>query len=451
MTTVATIHSEALPGGGPQRCQLVVVDGPDAGRAAAIGEAGVVVGTGDDCGLVLTDDRVSRRHMEVVPDAEADRRVFVVRDLESKNGTLYEGSLVGEARVGAGATLKLGRSFVRIQPQVQPLEVAPSQARRFGELVAESLAMREVFAVLELAAGSDATVLLEGETGTGKELAARAIHEHGSRRKGPFVAVDCGALPENLLESELFGHVRGAFTGASQARAGAFARAHGGTLFLDELGGISPAVQARLLRVVEERKVRPVGADAERDVDLRLIAAARVDLAARVAEGEFRSDLFYRLSVVRVVLPPLRARREDIGAIVKEIMRRRGLDAGAVSGPNLDRLLAHAWLGNVRELRNAIDRAIALSPGARSFAELRVSLTPAAGGDDPLAVRTDLAYADAKQAVLTAFEARYLRDVLARCEGNISAASRESGIDRKHLRALLRRHGLVPVVDDEGE
>ena len=446
--TVATIHSEALPGFAKARsCQLLVVDGPDAGRAVSLDKAAsndpsegreLRVGSGEDCDLVLTGERGSRHHLGVTESAGR----FLVRDLGSKNGTLYEGSLVTEVRVGAGATFKLGRSFLRIQPRPQPLEVVPSQARRFGDLVAESLSMREIFAVLELAATSDVTVLLEGETGTGKELAARAIHERSTRRGGPFVAIDCGALPETLLESELFGHVRGAFTGAAQSRAGAFQRAHGGTIFLDELGSIPPAVQARLLRVLEERVVRPVGADQEKRVDVRVLAASPIDLTTRVAEGAFRPDLFYRLSVVRVVLPALRARREDLSVLVTELMRRRGLTAGRMVGPNLDRLNAHTWPGNLRELRNVIDRAIALSPGAQSFAELRVHITPQAA-DEALTVRTDLPFTEAKAAVLQTFELRYLRDVLQRCEGNISAAARQSGLDRKHLRTLLRKYGLV--------
>jgi DNA-binding NtrC family response regulator len=443
-STVATIHSEAVPNDRPRRYQLVVIEGPDAGRAVAIG-AGVTVGSGANCELVLADDRVSSRHVEVRPDGAR----FRVRDLDSTNGTFYEGSRVSEIEVGSGATLKLGRSFVRVQPQPEALEVVPSQSRRFGELVAESLAMREVFAVLELAAASDVTVLLEGETGTGKELAARAIHDASPRRRGPFVAVDCGALPESLLESELFGHVRGAFTGAAQARAGAFQRADGGTLFLDELGAVPPAVQARLLRVLEERKVRPVGSDAERALDVRVVAASPPQLEARVAEGAFRADLYYRLSVVRVSLPPLRARREDLAPIVAEMLRRRGIEPGPIAGSNLDKLMAHAWPGNVRELRNVIDRALALTPGARSFAELRVSLSPTATGDgDAASVRSDLPFAEAKELVLEAFERRYLRDLIEREDGNISAAARASGVDRKHLRTLLRKYGLVDGGED---
>jgi transcriptional regulator with PAS, ATPase and Fis domain len=293
------------------------------------------------------------------------------------------------------------------------------------------------------------TVLLQGETGTGKELAARGLHEEGPRRKGPFVAVDCGALPEGLLESELFGHVRGAFTGASAERKGAFARADGGTIFLDELAAISPAVQARLLRVVEERRFLPVGSDRERSVDVRIVGAAREDLEAKVAEGSFRPDLYYRLSVVRVEIPPLSQRREDIGPIVARLLARRGVSSGPIQGPNYHQLYTYDWPGNVRELRNVIERAIALSPGATSFAELRLALAePAANAE--LLVRTDLQYAEAKEVVLHAFERRYLREIFERAGRNISAAARESGLDRKHLRTLLARHGLILRQDEEG-
>jgi transcriptional regulator with PAS, ATPase and Fis domain len=337
---------------------------------------------------------------------------------------------------------------LRVQASSQPLEVAPSQARRFGELVGESLAMREVFAVLELAARGDATVLVQGETGTGKELVARALHEASPRRSGAFVAVDCGALPESLLESELFGHVKGAFTGAEKARAGAFTRAHQGTLFLDELGGVPPAVQARLLRVLEERRVKPVGSDDERPVDVRVVAASRSSLEGAVAAGTFRPDLYYRLSVLCVELPPLRSRREDLVPIVRTLLLRRGLDEpGSIDGDGFDRLRAHGWPGNVRELRNVIDRALTLSPGARTFRELKISVAPVAaeGG-----VRTDLPFKEAKEALVDQFERRYLEDVLARHGGNLSAAARFAQIDRKHLRALLVRHGLRADGDQDG-
>ncbi len=448
MGRAATVYSDILDGGtGRVRCQLVVVDGPDRGRACRLGEAAVIAGTGTDAALVLSDDRVSAHHVSVRVDGSR----FVVTDLGSTNGTWFEGSQISELTVPAGSTLLVGRSALRVEPEAQPLDLPPSQARRFGELVGESLAMREVFAVLERVAAADATLLVEGETGTGKELVARAIHDASPRRRGPFVAVDCGALPEGLLESELFGHVRGAFTGAANARTGMLVRADGGTLCLDELGRVSPTVQARLLRVLEERVVRPLGGDAERAIDVRIVAASRDDLAAEVAAGRFRADLMYRLAVVRVALPPLRSRREDIPILVRELLRRRGFADEAPAGANLDRLLAHGWPGNVRELRNILERALALAPGAQRFSDLtiRVDAAPLAG--EGLAVRSDLPYADAKATVLHELERRYLADVLAREDGNLSAASRTSGIDRKHLRTLARKHGLIAGGDDSDD
>jgi DNA-binding NtrC family response regulator len=444
----ATVYSDILEGGtGRLRCQLLVIDGADRGRACRLGDAEVVVGGAPACDLVLSDDRVSARHLAV----RGEGARFAVRDLGSTNGTWYEGSRVAEVTVPAGTTLLVGRTALRIEPEAQPLALPPSQSRRFGELVGESLAIREVFAVLERVAASDATVLVEGATGTGKELVARALHDASPRRRAPFVAVDCGALPEGLLESELFGHVRGAFTGAAQPRSGMIVRADGGTLFLDELGRISPTVQARLLRVLEERVVRPLGGDSERAVDVRVIAASRDDVDAEVAAGRFRPDLLYRLAVVRVGLPPLRTRREDLAILVRELLRRRGLADELPTGPNLDRLVAHGWPGNVRELRNVLDRAIALSPGAQRFADLAIRIDPAQ--PEPagygIAVRSDLPYAEAKALVLHDLERRYLADVLARAGNNLSAASRESGIDRKHLRTLARKHGLVDERDDD--
>ena len=440
----ATIHTEALGGATSDAavsCQLVVVEGPDMGRAIDLTETHRTVGSDADCDLPLSDAHVSGQHLSIA----ADGRQFMVRDLGSRNGTLYRGSKLTEARVPAGATLKLGRTFVRVQPRPQALELPPSQSRRVGDLVAESLAMREVFAVLELASRSEVTMLLEGDTGVGKELAARCVHELSERRAGPFVAMDCGALPPTLLDSELFGHVRGAFTGASGERRGAFVRADGGTLYLDELDSIPPDGQARLLRALESRTIRPVGSDTERTVDIRIVASTRRDLRELVAEGAFRPDLYYRLSVVRVVIPPLRDRREDIAPIVAHLLRQRGwADPGPIEGPNLERLFVHDWPGNARELRNVVDRALALSPDARTFGALRLSVGVTPGATDgELAVRSDLPFSEAKQQVVDAFERRYLRDVWERCDGNVSAAARAAGVDRKHFRSLLVRHGIL--------
>jgi DNA-binding NtrC family response regulator len=441
VSTIATLYGQPLEGDAPRRAELVVVEGRDEGRAVALCEGREYrVGTASDCELVLTDERVSAHHLRVRPDGDG----FEVEDEGSTNGTHYQGSRIDKARLPAGAVLKLGRTVLRLQPLAEVLDLPPSRARRFGELVGESLALRQAFAVLELAARSDVTVLLEGETGTGKELAARALHEASARRRGPFVAVDCGALPESLVDSELFGHVRGAFTGATSDRKGALARASGGTLFLDEIDGVSAAVQARLLRALEERAIRPVGADRELPLDLRLVVASQAPLPARVAEGRFRADLFYRIAVLHLRLPALRERREDIAPIVAELLRRRGMQPGPIEGPGLQRLCAHDWPGNVRELRNAIDRAVALSPGAERFLDLRLSLATQAPTHEPLAVRTDLPFAEAKAAVIEALEHRYLGELWSQSDGNLSAAARRAGLDRKHLRTLLRRYGFLP-------
>lgn len=445
---IATVFSESFPSpsGGPAAvsCQLVVIDGPDRGRTISLSAPSVVIGTAPECELVLSDDRVSARHVAIERSEEA----FLVRDLDSTNGTFFEGSRVVLAMLRVGSALKLGRTVLRIVPNARPLEIVPSKSRRFGDLVGESLAMREVFAVLELAAASDVTLLLEGETGTGKELAARALHHASARRRGPFVAVDCGALPEQLLDSELFGHAKGAFTGAIGDRAGLFVGANGGTLFLDELDGAPTATQARLLRVLEERAVRPVGGDVTRAVDVRVVAACHGPLQRRVSDGRFRADLYYRLAVLTLVLPPLRARREDLPMLVAELLRRRGMDGGPISGPGFDALVSHSWPGNVRELRNVIDRAIALAPTAKSFEELQIGLTPNVAADTAVPIRSDLEFSQAKSAVLHDFERRYLRDVFNRCNGNVSATARDAGLDRKHARTLLRKYGLL---EDEAE
>lgn len=441
--TQTRLTTQVEASGALVRAQLVVVDGPDAGRAVPL-DARRVIGSASGVDLQLSDERVSARHLEVTPAGSH----FLVIDQASTNGTWLEGARVTQAEVPVGAVLKVGKTFLRIVPQLRVLEVPPSTSRRFGELVAESLSMRELFAVLELAARSDVTVLITGETGTGKELVARALHDHSARRAGPFVVVDCGALPETLLESELFGHVRGAFTGAQADRPGAFVRAHGGTLFLDELGVVSPAVQARLLRALEAKTVRPVGSDDERAVDVRVVAASPVDLSTRVAQGHFRSDLYYRLSVVSVEVPPVRARREDLAIITAELLRRRGFSPGKIEGPNFDRLKVHSWPGNVRELRNVLERALALSAGATDFASLRIALMPDGASGSGLNVRSDHPWKEAKESLLQAFEERYLRDVHDRFDGNVSAGARFAQVDRKHWRELLQKHGLVMKADE---
>ena len=427
-------------------CHVAVVEGPSMGAACAIGSRPIVIGAAPGCDIRLEDDRVSARHAEVFRDGPA----FRVRDLGSTNGILYEGALMRELELPLGGTFTIGHTPLRLQPTPRLSALAPATADRFGELVGQSLIMRELFALLELSAASDVTLLVEGETGTGKELVARSVHAESGRRKAPFVAIDCGALPETLLESALFGHVKGAFTGADQARQGAFVQAHGGTLFLDEVTNLSLAAQARLLRVLENRQVRAVGSDREHAVDVRVVAAANADIDALVRAGRFRADLFYRLAVVRVRLPSLKARREDIPLLVGTMLAQRGLEPQPIGGPELEWLLAHGWPGNVRELRNAVERAIALSPGARRFSELRWAFLPSAaapptaeGARPAPSVQTEAPFAAARNAVLDGFERTYLAALVQRYPDNLSAMARAAHLDRKTLRALLAKHHLT--------
>jgi DNA-binding NtrC family response regulator len=294
--------------------------------------------------------------------------------------------------------------------------------------------------VLELASPTDATVLLQGESGTGKELAARALHDHSPRADGPFVVLDCSATHAQLIESQLFGHVRGAFTGAVTERKGAFLEANGGTLFLDEIGELPLEAQAKLLRALEARTIIPLGSDRPVQVDVRMVAATHRDLASMVDQGSYRFDLFHRLSVVHVALPPLRERLEDLPVLIRNFYEGRGVDPGPIEGPALAKLHAHKWPGNVRELRNVLERSFVLG-GSGPFAQLDLwvsgtEATPSAPVD------ISLTFKEAKQKLIEAFERQYLAALMERYHDNISAAADHADINRRHLRKLLEERGL---------
>jgi DNA-binding NtrC family response regulator len=417
-----------------------VLSGPDAGRSVSIGTRPVVLGADSACDLVLSDPTVSRRHAEIQVSPEG----IVIRDLDSTNGTFYQSSRIREVVLRAGAALRVGKTKLRISAVPAPT-VAPSGRTRFGGLVGESLAMRELFSVLELAGPTDATVLIEGESGTGKELAARALHDHSLRAERPFVVVDCGATQETLIDSQLYGHLRGAFTGAVSTRRGAFTEAHGGTLFLDEVGELPLASQAKLLRALEAHTVQPLGSDRPVSVDARLVAATHRSLGRMVEEGSFRFDLLQRLAVVHVLIPPLRERPEDLPGLIKNFYEGRGVQPGEIGGENLARLQSHDWTGNVRELRNLLERAWVLcGTGNPAFQALRLSLDTA-GPASPLAqVDSALPFKEAKNSWVEQFERRYLAAVFAACQGNLSRAADHAGINRNHFRKLLAKHGLLP-------
>jgi DNA-binding NtrC family response regulator len=414
----------------------VLVEG---GAQVALGARPITVGAHASCDLVLTDAQVSRKHAELAAVPEGVR----VKDLGSTNGTWWQGSRVTEVVVPSGTVVRFGGTSVRIGASEAP-QVPPSERERFGAMVGRSIAMRELFAVLELAAPSDATILIEGESGTGKELAARAVHDASPRAAGPFVVVDCSAIAESLIDSHLFGHVKGAFTGADVARKGAFVEASGGTLFLDELGELPLAAQAKLLRALEAQTVQPVGADRPVPVDTRVVAATHRELARMVADKQFRFDLFYRLAVVHVALPPVRQRLEDLPLLIAAFYAARGAEPGPIDGDNLARLERHAWPGNVREVRNVLERAWAMSGAGARFADLKLWVdpsAPAAGFGE--IVDTALPFKEAKERWNDQFERRYVAAVFAAQAGNVTRAAEHAGLSRRHFRELLYKHGLV--------
>jgi DNA-binding NtrC family response regulator len=419
------------------------------GATVALGARPVVVGAHSSCDLVLADPQVSRRHAELAITPEGIR----IKDLGSTNGTWWQGTRVADVVVPGGATVQFGETPVRIAASDAP-SLPPSDRDHFGAMAGKSVGMRELFAVLEMAAPTEATVLIEGESGTGKELAAHAIHESSPRAQGPFVIVDCSAIAENLVDSHLFGHVRGAFTGADRDRKGAFVEASGGTLVLDELGELPLSAQAKLLRVLEQQTVQPVGTDRPLRVDTRVIAATHRDLSRMVAAKEFRFDLFYRLAVVHVALPPLRERLEDLPHLIATFYQRRGLDPGPIDGDNLDRLRRHPWPGNVRELRNVLERAWALSGNNSKFRELRLWLDPGASAPQlSEVVDTTLSFKEAKERWNDHFERRYVSLVFASSGNNVTRAAEHAGLSRRHFRELLYKHAIVerPSQDDDAD
>jgi DNA-binding NtrC family response regulator len=344
----------------------------------------------------------------------------------------------------------------RLQVENRNLREQLQTTFRFESLLGRSPAMARVFELVKKAARSDANILVQGESGTGKELIARAIHANSPRAAQPFVPVDCASLPEQLLESELFGHEKGAFTGAIKTKPGLMESAHGGTLFLDEIGEMPLALQAKLLRALQERQIRRVGGNALVDVDVRVVSATNRDLRARAAKGEFRDDLFYRIDVIAIELPPLREREGDVHLLAQAFLERYGKGrVRAIDDDALARLCAYRWPGNVRELQNVIERACALADGDR----IRLSDLPdyvlggvsdgapsgAAGESVVEAARTagrGLALKDAKEQWMVVLEATYLRELLARHEGNVSAAAKVAGIDRKTFHRLINKYHL---------
>ncbi len=432
-----------------------IVEGPERGLAFTLDEsraARALIGTGPACDLRLTDPLVSRRHAAIDVSGEELRLV----DIGSSNGTAVNGCRVKEAYLRGGELVHLGETSLLVSLVEAAASIELSGATSFGRLVGSSVEMRRLYPLCERLAQGTVPILLEGETGTGKELLAEAIHAASPRANGPFIVFDCTAVPPTLVESELFGHERGAFTGAVSARRGVFEQAHGGTLFIDEIGDLDIALQPRLLRALQESSVRRVGGDKWLQVDVRVLAATRRNLDQEVAAGRFRDDLFFRLAVARIELPPLRERRGDVSVLAHHFWKVLG-GKGALPYELLRRYEEYAWPGNVRELHNEVARRITM--GDAELPARRTTQGPAsAPGSEPAppgslgdprapgdfideVVAQALPFPRARDRVQEEFLRRYVEHALAREGGSVARAAAASGIALRYFQQLRARGG----------
>jgi DNA-binding NtrC family response regulator len=423
---------------------FTVVQGPDQGKKFSCDTSRalrLLFGKSEACEARLTDPAVSRRHAAV---ELAGERLKIV-DLGSTNGTLVNSVAIVEAYLTGGETVSMGATVLRVESsRVVVPELPPEQG--FGAVLGRSPAMRKLYPLLARLAASNLPVVIEGETGTGKEQVAEALHEASPRASEPYVVFDCTAVNANLIESELFGHEKGAFTGASNSRRGVFERAHGGTLFIDEIGDMPLELQAKLLRAIERSELTRVGGERPLIVDVRVIAATRRDLDRAIQDGRFREDLFHRLAIGRVELPPLRDRQGDVELLARHFCAQLGGSETLLTPALLARLESYRWPGNVRELRNTVARLSVL--GEDSLSEAAASEPTSAATTETGAVQLrqddaigrilclDLPLADARQKLITEFEERYVEHLLAQHGGNVTRAAAAAGVARRHLHRL---------------
>jgi DNA-binding NtrC family response regulator len=418
---------------------LSAVSGPDAGKTFEIDVSRggrVFLGQSMACTVQLEDETVSRRHaaFDVVDGA------LRLTDLGSTNGTFVNGVRALDVVLTGGETIRVGADVFRLQPGDDPVETATDPQTGFGRFVGASPEIRRLYPTMRRMAASDIPVVIEGETGTGKEVLAEAFHEQGTRASGPFVVFDCTTVVADLMEAALFGHERGAFTGALASTPGLFEQADKGTLFIDEIGDLDLALQPKLLRAIERAEVRRIGGRRSIGVNVRVLAATRRDLDREVQAGRFREDLFFRLAVGRIELPPLRNRRKDIPLLASHFWRELGGDPAALTGDLLRRLEDYDWPGNVRELRNAIARRIAL--GDLPKAERGSSPATASPSTDAIQaiIDLDLPFPIARDRITALFEQRYVATVLSRHAGNVTRAAHASGIGRRYFQTIRGRH-----------
>ncbi|MBL8910099.1 MAG: sigma 54-dependent Fis family transcriptional regulator [Archangium sp.] len=427
-----------------QEFSLVLVNGTAPGQSFPIGQS-LRIGKAPDNDVVLDHPTVSRNHLTVRRQGDT----FLVQDLGSTNGTFIDGAQIKEGFLRAGALLEVGDVQLRFQPLLKSLEVSPTNDDRLGDLVGKSVPMRQIFALIQRISPTDSTLLLIGETGCGKGAASRTIHKLSPRATGPFVIFDCASVSENLIESELFGHEKGAFTGAVAQRVGCLERADGGTLFLDEIDDLPLDLQPKLLRALEDREFRRLGqSGSAHKFDTRVIAASKKDLWAETQAGRFREDLYFRLSVFTLTLPTLRDRKEDIPLLVDAMSG--GNLWGRLSDKQREQFNSHTWPGNVRELRNAVERLkhVADIPELASENFLREYSGPDKQDGETLPVNYAGPFKDVKDDLIRAFEREYLTRLLSKTRGNIAKAARDAGLDRKHLYSLLHKYGLVQTGEE---
>jgi DNA-binding NtrC family response regulator len=420
------------------RFVVVALEGPDRGASVAVDPSlpsRVLAGKSEACALRLTDPLVSRRHAAF---AVAGSELHV-SDCRSTNGTFVNGVRVTEAFLRGGEVITIGQSKLRAVPAGDVAEAA-SGPTSFGPLLGGSVPMLRLYPMLARLAATDVPVVIEGETGTGKEVAAEAIHAQGPRADGPFVVFDCTAVTASLMEAALFGHEKGAFTGAATAHRGVFEEAHGGTLLIDEIGDLDPALQPKLLRAVQRREVKRVGGERWIKVDVRVLAATRRDLDREVAAGRFREDLFYRLAVARVELPPLRERTGDVSRLAQAFWDRLGGRGQPIDPEVLAAWEDHPWPGNVRELENTVARRLALGELAPPLGLARREPPPT--GTLALPFDPGRPLAVVREAALAELERRYVQAVLAAHDGRAAEAAAHAGVTRRYLNMLRVRFGV---------
>ena len=412
----------------------------------------IFIGSHPDCDFCIQEASISRHHAKI----ELDETGYRLVDLESKNGTFIGDLRVNDIYLNSPLSFRCGAVQIDFELGGDAIEVSISRQNHFGNLLGQSVAMREIFGLLERVSPSPATVLVEGESGCGKELVAEAIRAHSDRANKPFVIFDCSAVSKDLIESELFGHVKGAFTGAVSDRKGAFLQANGGTIFLDEIGELSLDLQPKLLRALENHRVRPVGSEKTYPIDVRVIAATNRSLSMEVQNGNFREDLYYRLAVIKVELPPLRKRPEDLPLLTEHFLndaaRKFNRSVPNISFSTMQKLRAYSWPGNVRELRNFIERACLLANDNRIETKFLNTKKNENLADDSSANGTDAyvsivleqqtPFKEAKQVFVEEFETLYWKKLLETTKGNISKAARLADMHRKSVEYIVRKLNL---------